>query len=176
MRDPWRQRCPKGHTSIKLLPETDSYRCGACQESYEGEPYDAKEHEFPIDEDPRPKDIHDDVLAALVRKCSDPTTTWVRARDLTEEDARRVGRILSQLEADGLVERGRENSSRAQLWRPTEAAREQVIETERRVSLDRGAKRQRAHATPTQVGILTMVIGLALLLSAVAIANGVVVG
>lgn len=170
MNDPWRLRCPKGHSGIKT--HENNYWCSSCEETYRGEPYDAKETEFPIDEEPRPKHIHDDILEELVRECEDPTTNWRRSRDLSVDGPRRVGRILSGLEDDGLVERL--GSSWPYHWRPTEAGREQVIETEREIALKAG-RRQRAQAHPAAIWLLGVVTSL-LLMAAYAIATGVIVG
>jgi hypothetical protein len=40
-RDPWRRRCPRGHASLVTHIDKDSYRCQACEQTYDGEPIDA---------------------------------------------------------------------------------------------------------------------------------------
>jgi len=42
MPDPWRYRCPEGHTSIVTRPSKSTYRCRSCGKTYSGGPVDAK--------------------------------------------------------------------------------------------------------------------------------------
>lgn len=132
MTDPWRQRCPKGHSSLTAYE--DAYKCSACGETYHGEPYDAAEHEFPIDEEPRAKNIHDDVLEELARRCHEPTTEWLRARQFECGTPKQVGRTLAELEDDDLVERSGSGSRIGHLWRPTDDGIRSVVETERKAT------------------------------------------
>jgi len=40
MPDPWRYRCPEGHTSVARRER--GYRCRSCEATYEGDPVDVK--------------------------------------------------------------------------------------------------------------------------------------
>lgn len=169
---PWRQRCPKGHASVTVY--SDTYGCNACGRSYDGEPFDAKHTEFPVDQEPRPKDFHDEVLAELVRECEDPTTYSMRAHQLSAGSPSQVGRILAELQRDGLVERLGSGGKNGHHWRPTEDGRRQVISTERRAVLEQGRK-QRAQVQPVGLWVLAVVLAV-LLMAAYALGGGVIVG
>jgi len=52
MRDPWRLRCPQGHTSLRI--RSDWYYCESCDEFYQGSPHDAKHDDLPVNEEPMP--------------------------------------------------------------------------------------------------------------------------
>jgi len=172
MTDPWRQRCPKGHSSLTAYE--DAYKCSACGEAYHGEPYDAAEHEFPIDEEPRAKNIHEELLKELVRRCQDPTTEWLRARQFECGTPKQVGRTLAELEDDDLVERSGSGSAIGHLWRPTEKGRRRVIECERKLALEAGpANGERAKVDPVATGLLSLFVAL-VLLSGYALAMGAV--
>lgn len=101
--DPWRWRCPQGHTSIET--SADRYRCKACGEKYLGTPYDAAEHEFPVDGDPGPVDRYPigDVLRALFYGVGRDTETTAKASDLGDRP-REIGQKLHEAEKRGLVE------------------------------------------------------------------------
>ena len=148
MTDPWRQRCPKGHSSVTLYD--NSYYCNACSRSYNGEPYDAARTEFPVEgDDPRPKGTRDEVLEEVVRLCNQPTTTRVRAREIPVGSPKQVGAILSELRSDGLVEKLGSSSPNGYKWRPTDDGIRSVVETEQatiaqrdtRVATDGGRSR-----------------------------------
>lgn len=40
--DPWRRRCPDGHTSLTVHVTTNTYRCRSCEQTYTGTPVDPK--------------------------------------------------------------------------------------------------------------------------------------
>ena len=172
MTDPWRNRCPQGHASVTIYAE--SYKCGTCGEHYAGEPYDPKHTEFPVEDDPPlPKDTETEILAELVRRTAEPTTSWLRARQFDIGRPKQVGQLLAGLEDQGLVEKVT-GAPRGHHWRPTEAGRQRVIETEREIALERG-DRARATASPTAVGILTLLVGIVLLFGGVLLFSGVMV-
>jgi len=52
MRDPWRLRCPRGHSSLRI--RSDWYYCQSCDSYYEGSPHDPKHEDLPVDEEPMP--------------------------------------------------------------------------------------------------------------------------
>lgn len=172
----WQKRCPQGHATVREYSET--YYCNACGRTYKGDPYDATETEFPVaDDDPLPVDIHDEVLEELVQRCRDPTKEYLRAKHFEIGRPYQVGRVLSELEDDGLVEQCG-TPSNGYRWAPTDAGEQTVLETKRRAALEdapeRYPQRARGQATPVEAGLATMAVG-ALLLLGVAIANGVVV-
>lgn len=170
--NPWRQRCPQGHASVTHF--SDTYHCNACGRTYEGDPYDAKRTEFPVEgDDALPKDIHDQVLAELVHQCKDPTTEWCRAHKIGIGSPRQVGRVLAGFEDDGLVERLGSGGNKGHHWRPTDAGRQRVIEDERKAVLEAGG-RQRAQAHPVAAWLLAVIVTLLLLLAYAIAANGVV--
>jgi len=169
MTDPWRLRCPKGHASVTVY--SDTYLCEACDETYDGEPFDAKRTEFPVDEEPLPKAVHDEVLAELVRRCEDDNTSRLLARRLHPGRSRQIGAILAELAQDGLVEKLGCGSPNGYKWRPTEAGRRHVLDTEREIALSQ-PRRERAQIDPICGGAAVLFAGLIFVL-ALAITHGV---
>lgn len=47
MTDPWLDRCPEGHSSLRSRRE--GYCCQSCGVRYRGEPYDPRQTEFPVE-------------------------------------------------------------------------------------------------------------------------------
>lgn len=124
--NPWILRCPKGHTTLSI--HADGYKCESCGGRYDGEPYDAREHEFPVTGHGPVVVGKDDVLRVAVSYLEHPGRIRIRARTVAEQlggvTASQVGQILGQLEEDGLVE-GHVGGAPG-WWRPTEEGRREV--------------------------------------------------
>lgn len=168
MTDPWRLRCPEGHSTIDIYHA--GYRCRSCGAVYEGEPYDAKHTDFPVRTDAGSCVSRDDVLEAVVRECSQPNKSRVAVSELSVESRSQAAQELAKLERDGLVRRLGCGSPR-HYWQPTDAGIDAV---QRQVSARPDGKRApaRGQATPIGAAILTLVVGLVLAFS-VALASGV---
>lgn len=124
--NPWILRCPQGHSSIDIHKQ--SFRCRSCGGVYQGQPFDVREHEFPVEDAPGVvAPDRERILAALVvmvdqkpTRGTTQTQTIATAADraLTIKQA---GQALSRLEDDGFAERV--SGTR---WRPTDRGREHV--------------------------------------------------
>lgn len=155
MPDPWRYRCPEGHPNLNNGDQT--YRCQNCGETYRGDPYDAADTEFPVDDEP----IHcdeDSVLAELVALTEPETRSRAKSKEFDMgATARMIGYRLAGLENDGFVERI-EVSHSGNWWRPTEA----------------GIRRaERAQLTPISAGLLVFCLGLVYLVAIMLFNGGV---
>lgn len=121
MSDPWQYRCPEGHASI--IVGDDGFWCSACEATYRGDPFDARETSFPTDEGvavPRP--LPDDLLGDVVRVCTGATRTWTTSKELAERradgsSASSLSNVLRGLDNAGFVQR--QDASLRTLWRPT---------------------------------------------------------
>jgi len=119
MSNPWRRRCPQGHSSI--ANRDSGYRCRSCEETYEGDPFDAKTTEFPVGESCYETRDHlnlDTVLRALID--AHPEREWTRVSHLSHLGRPKdIGTKLRMLRERGLVEKnGMGNDS--DIWRPTD--------------------------------------------------------
>lgn len=122
MPDPWTQRCPKGHAALENV--VNGYACASCRRAgddyrYEGEPFDARKHEFPVDDyrvETREIVDRDRVLRIMVARAD--KVTWTAVGHIEHLGTRQeIGAQLRELRKDGLVKK-REQSHRP-LWRPT---------------------------------------------------------
>ena len=120
----WTERCPMGHAAIDS--RKDGYRCGSCETVYAGETFDAREHDFPVDEElvkerqmvePRA------VLTAMVGMINsdDKVINDVRASHLPASlgDNRQIGAALRVLHDRGFIEPVAECDTHGNRWRPT---------------------------------------------------------
>lgn len=120
--EPWRARCPEGHTSIRR--RKSGYRCDSCAKQYDGEPLDAKEDD--LDETSQ-KTMHDDrphprtVLSEICEIHDRQTRNWVTSDELETVGERHRPLILHTLNKRGFVEK--RGQSTGYLWRPTESAK-----------------------------------------------------
>ncbi|AHG00942.1 hypothetical protein HALLA_12255 [Halostagnicola larsenii XH-48] len=112
MADPWRYRCPKGHSNIERHTAENAHRCNSCHVVYAGAPVDAKEVDgFPVEREiiREKKEIGPKtVLESLLEIADDPVRNWIQTREIAADvgaDPRQIGQILSHLEDDGRVER-----------------------------------------------------------------------
>jgi len=115
----WVQRCPEGHANLES--RTQGYACETCGVVYPGDPYDARQTEFPVGDDTdtgRPLGLTKwGVLADLVQTVAGDARTAAKAKEL-DGAASAVGQRLSVLADEGLVERV--ERSAADWWRPTD--------------------------------------------------------
>lgn len=121
---PWRYRCPKNHNTLEQRKQ--GYYCKACQTRYEGDPYDAKHTDFPVEHDDGLEDgpHRRTVLAELVRICEGPMRAAVKSREIDCGSTAQVRHALVELEERGLVDR-RDQQPRA-WWRPTAKGRRAI--------------------------------------------------
>jgi hypothetical protein len=120
--EPWRLRCPQGHTSI-TLGEMEGFRCTSCEETYHGDPIDIKDvDEFPVERDTVYYESEPVILERIVRNCKQNTRVYARARELTSESVYRIIGHLRRLREKRLIEK----APRGQGWTPTEAGRQAV--------------------------------------------------
>ena len=112
--DPWKLRCPEGHTSIDI--NSSSYQCDACGVTYEGEPFDAAETEFPVEGTARNQWTVERALHRLYQHTGDAETA-AYARDIAE-NARSMGSALARAADKGFVVR--ENRGQTARWRLTQ--------------------------------------------------------
>ena len=154
MNDAWRYRCPQGHPN--LTNGDDTYRCESCGETYWGDPYDAAETEFPVDDEPIDCD-ETAILQELVEVCGQATRSRMKSDEFdVRGTVRMIGHRLAIMERDGLVERI-EVSHSGNWWRPTEAGIQQA---------------DRAELTPVSAGLLVFALGLVYLVALVLINGG----
>jgi len=107
MKDPWRMRCPEGHSS--LLPERDDgrYKCVSCGRRYADGPFDAAETEFPVEGVDSWMEVSTaDVLDRFVDVVGGDTEIQIASQRLVDrdQDGRKVGRQLAALRERGFVE------------------------------------------------------------------------
>ena len=132
MSDPWRYRCPEGHTSITNY-QSRGYRCKSCRRRYDGDPIDMTADGGDVEQSSEPvarlgplKITH-----MLWRETGDTDTT-AHARDLP---------VRTQAAANALIkaeERGyvaRIERSRASRWYVTEAG-ERIVTNPPRTERD----------------------------------------
>jgi len=122
MVDPWRMRCPEGHSS--LLPERDDgrYKCVSCGRRYADGPFDAAETEFPVEGVGSWVEVSTaDVLDRFVDVVGGDTEMQITSQRLvaSNQDGRKVGQQLATLRDRGFVEAA-ERSTRYR-WRLTES-------------------------------------------------------
>lgn len=120
MRSAWQLRCPKGHSSIDS--RGTGYRCRSCDVVYEGDAYNAKTTEFPVDDvdDVETRDYLDvdEVLSAMVAAAD--RREWSHAGHLSHLGRQSdIGVKLRMLHQRGLIERYG-NADSPYLWRVTE--------------------------------------------------------
>ena len=118
MSNPWRYRCPEGHTSLKRY-ESGGYRCRSCERRYYGDPVDMTSDRDPEEQASEPMPTVDpvEVTHMLWRETGDTDTT-AHARDLPVR-AQVAANALIKAEARGYV--GRIERSRANRWFVTES-------------------------------------------------------
>ncbi|UBF23505.1 winged helix-turn-helix protein [Halorubrum tailed virus 28] len=125
--DPWRYRCPEGHTSITT--RTEGYYCQTCGAYYDGEPVDAKADNAPETDGGR---TTPHALTAVRRlwQVTGDTDTTARARHVSDRSGA-FTHALHAAEERGLVERVTPESNAPDRWRVTEDARWLVASPER---------------------------------------------
>ena len=121
MVDPWRMRCPEGHTSITPR-QNGRYKCQSCAVTYADGPFDAAQHSFPIDADSWLSESVDDVFERFCEVANSDMRSTVICQDLVglDGDGREVGRQLAKLHDQGLIEIAVARK-RHHRWRLTEA-------------------------------------------------------
>ena len=134
MTDPWRFRCPEGHTSLKQY-KTGGYRCHSCDRRYHGDPVDmtadggdVKQSSEPVTRLGPLKITH-----MLWRETGDTDTT-THARNLPVR-TKAAANALVKAEERGYV--GRIERSRASRWYVTESGERIVTFQGARSSDDR---------------------------------------
>lgn len=129
MNDPWRYRCPEGHTSLTRYGGTDGYRCKSCERRYHGDPIDmtADRDRSEQSSEPAPRLGALKVTHMLWRETGDTDTT-AHARDLPVR-TQAASNALLKAEARGYVDRI--ERSRAARWHLTEAGQRLTTEQPR---------------------------------------------
>lgn len=117
MREPWRYRCPEGHSSIQTR-QHGGYRCHSCGCEYAAEPVDAKTGDGDADAEPETP-IPTITAARLVRQATGDASATVHARELSTHP-RAMTDALRRAADRGLVERV--ERSLADRWMSTEQA------------------------------------------------------
>jgi hypothetical protein len=120
--DPWRKRCPEGHTAVTTR-QTGGYYCQTCQARYAGEPHDAAADDAPDAPDVRWSYDVLEAVGMLYRETRD-TETAVRARRVSDRPAA-FGQTMRKARNRGLVEK---------VSAATSAGRYRVTETGERVA------------------------------------------
>lgn len=121
----WLRRCPYGHSNL-VGRSGDCYACRSCGTTYRGDPLDARQHEFPVDD--ADKHLRQDpphrrtVLAELVEL--DQRKDTIKASDLSGGKPQALASKLVRLRDEGLVED--EEWSTGNAWAPTDAGRRAV--------------------------------------------------
>jgi len=128
-KDPWRQRCPKGHT---VKQKEHSYYCASCECSYYGDPYDAKTTEFPVDEQPLYPKLKDKLLRLIYRETGGRKRTVVVARVFGKGQL--ANKILSRMRSDGLIAKSRTREHPPYAWRLTHKGLLELGVAEQRLS------------------------------------------
>ena len=103
MSEPWRYRCPEGHTSIEQRSSKEAYRCRSCERTYYGEPVDVKRDRGGGGEGVAPI-----VPIAAVRRlwrAAGDTDTTLRARHVASDRAAALAQALRDAVDRGYVER-----------------------------------------------------------------------
>jgi len=100
MTEPWRLRCPEGHADLSM--NNDYYRCDTCGLTYEGEPFDAAETDFPADGETRTEWTPERAVARLWEVGGDIDAARM-ARQLGDESLQ-IGNALAKAAEQGLVE------------------------------------------------------------------------
>jgi len=127
--DPWRQRCPKGHS---IQQGEHSYYCGSCECSYYGDPYDAKTTEFPIDEQPLYPKLKNKLLQLIYREAGGRKRRVVVARVFEKPEL--SARILPQMRSDGFISKSRTPEHPPYAWRLTHKGLLELGVAEQRLS------------------------------------------
>lgn len=118
MSNPWRYRCPEGHTSIRRN-QSRGYRCRSCERRYDGDPVDMTADGGDVEQssEPVPRLGPLKITHMLWRETGDTDTT-THARNLPVR-TQAAANALIKAEARGYV--GRIERSRACRWYVTEA-------------------------------------------------------
>lgn len=121
-RDPWRDRCPEGHTAVSRR-QTGGYYCQTCKARYAGEPCDAADPD--ADDAPDVRYEYDvlEAVGMLYRETRD-TETAVRARHISDRPTA-FAQTLRKARNRGLVEK---------VSKATSAGRYRVTETGERLA------------------------------------------
>ena len=117
MSNPWRYRCPEGHTSITR--HDHGYRCRSCERRYSGDPVDMTTDRDVDEQSPEPLETVGplEVTYMLWRETGDTDTT-AHARTLPVQ-TKVASNALVKAETRGYV--ARIERSRAARWYVTEA-------------------------------------------------------
>ena len=120
MSNPWRYRCPEGHTSLTRY-ESGGYRCRSCERRYYGDPVDMTSDRDPSEQASEPMPTVGALKATLMlwRETGDTDTT-AHARDLPAP-TQVASNALVKAETRGYV--GRIERSRAARWYVTESGK-----------------------------------------------------
>lgn len=116
-RDPWRDRCPEGHSSVTRR-QAGGYYCQTCKARYAGKPCDAADPD--PDDAPNARWTYDtlEAVGLLYRETRD-TETAVRARRVSDRPTA-FAQTLRKARNRGLVEKVSKATS-AGRYRVTEA-------------------------------------------------------
>ena len=126
--EPWRYRCPEGHTTITT--RTAGYYCQVCRAYYEGDPVDMKADDPEPESDGGRTTPHMFEAVQRLWQVTGDTDTTARARHVSDR-AGAFTHALHAAEGRGLVERVTPESNSPDRWRVTEAARWLVASPER---------------------------------------------
>jgi len=119
MSDPWRYRCPEGHTSI-VRRAHGGYRCQSCDAEYDADPVDAKSGRGDSDAEPVTP-IPTMTAASRLWDATGDTPKTIHARDISPVPVA-MAAALKRAAERGLAERVETSTSRADRWRATEKA------------------------------------------------------
>jgi len=121
----WRKRCPKGHTALKKRQTRPVYYCESCDVYYPGQPFEAGEHEFPVEgaAEGAPSKSALSILSEIVDICSRELRSGCKARELHDGGGAKVSVHLKQLHERGLIQAANPETGRSNRWRPTDAGR-----------------------------------------------------
>ena len=120
MSDPWRFRCPEGHTSIVTRPTCDTYRCRSCQQTYTGDPVDVKTNSGESADGSSFESVHPLTALHALYRMTEGTDGTAKSRQLSSRPIA-YGQALGQAADLGYVERINPETDSANRWRVTES-------------------------------------------------------
>jgi len=120
MSEPWRRRCPEGHTSIVTRPSKSTYRCRSCGKTYSGEPVDAKRDSGATPEGDTYERVHPNTAVYALYQATRGIDGTAKARQLSSRPVA-YGQALRQAAERGYVRRLSPETTGANRWQLTES-------------------------------------------------------